>query len=551
MATEYRWLTPLSLEFLSRDYLLPGQTLDERVDIIVNRAEEILGIEGFGNRFKENLAKGWYSLSTPIWANFGTARGLPISCFGSYIEDNMESILETTAEVGMMTKFGGGTSAYFGNLRPRGSDITDNGKSSGSVHFMQLFDNLMNVISQGSTRRGNFAAYLPVDHPDILEFLTIKSEGSPIQDMWFGVTVTDDWMESMIAGDQDKRIIWAKIIESRANVGGPYVLFVDNANNNTADVYKDNPDLYTITHSNLCSEIMLPDNAEESFVCNLASMNILHFDEWRDTDAVELLVFFLDAVMTEFIEKAEKIPYMERSARFARRHRAIGIGWLGWHSYLQSQMLPFDSMEAKMANVVVAKAIQRSAYGASARLAALYGEPEVLVGYGRRNTTLMAIAPTKSSAFILGQVSEGIEPHRANYYIKDLAKGKYTIRNQQLVDYLEGIGYNDEETWNSIRQANGSVQHLDFLSQHEKDVFKTFQEISPREIVIQAAQRQNYIDQGQSLNLMIHPSVPAKDVNQLMIEAWRLGVKGLYYQISVNAAQEFSRDILACVSCEA
>lgn len=551
MATEYRWLTPLSLEFLSRDYLLPGQTLDERVDIIVNRAEEILGIEGFGNRFKENLAKGWYSLSTPIWANFGTARGLPISCFGSYIEDNMESILETTAEVGMMTKFGGGTSAYFGNLRPRGSDITDNGKSSGSVHFMQLFDNLMNVISQGSTRRGNFAAYLPVDHPDILEFLTIKSEGSPIQDMWFGVTVTDDWMESMIAGDQDKRIIWAKIIESRANVGGPYVLFVDNANNNTADVYKDNPDLYTITHSNLCSEIMLPDNAEESFVCNLASMNILHFDEWRDTDAVELLVFFLDAVMTEFIEKAEKIPYMERSARFARRHRAIGIGWLGWHSYLQSQMLPFDSMEAKMANVVVAKAIQRSAYGASARLAALYGEPEVLVGYGRRNTTLMAIAPTKSSAFILGQVSEGIEPHRANYYIKDLAKGKYTIRNQQLVDYLEGIGYNDEETWNSIRQANGSVQHLDFLSQHEKDVFKTFQEISPKEIVIQAAQRQNYIDQGQSLNLMIHPSVPAKDVNQLMIEAWRLGVKGLYYQISVNAAQEFSRDILACVSCEA
>jgi ribonucleoside-diphosphate reductase alpha chain len=549
--SEYVWLTPLSKTFLERDYLLPGQSVDSRVDIICKTAEEILERPGFAAEFKANLKKGWYSLSTPIWTNFGTDRGLPISCFGSYIEDKMESILSTQTEVGMMTKFGGGTSAYFGNLRPRGSKIKDNGESAGAVHFMKLFDSVCNVISQGRTRRGNFAAYLPIDHKDILEFLTIRSEGSDLQDISFGVCVPDEWMHHMIGGDQEKRKVWARVLECRSNTGFPYIFFVDTANRERPEVYKQYDD-YTIKNSNLCTEIMLPNTDTESFVCDLSSMNILYYDDWKKTNAVELLTYFLDAVMSEFIEKAEHIPFMDRAVRFAQRHRALGIGWLGWHSYLQSKMISFESLKAKLLNVEIAKTIKDQAYAASHKHGlekgcpmAFYQSKEI-----RRNTTLLAIAPTKSSSFILGQVSEGIEPHRSNYYLKDLAKGKFTVKNLHLEALLKEKGQDTLTVWKSILERGGSVQHLDFLDADEKSVFKTFAEISPFEVIVQAAQRQKYIDQGQSLNLMIHPSIPIKDVNALIIEAWRLGVKSLYYQISVNAAQEFSRNIMSCNSCE-
>jgi ribonucleoside-diphosphate reductase alpha chain len=546
--SEYRWLTDLSKQFLERDYLVEGQTVDERVDVICATAERILKKPGFAKAFKENIKKGWYSLSTPVWTNFGNDRGLPISCFGSYIEDSMESILFTHAEVGMMTKHGGGTSAYFGNLRGRGEKIRKNGESSGSVHFMKLFENLINVVSQGATRRGNFAAYLPIDHQDIEEFLKIRSEGFPIQDLSFGVCVPDDWMQAMIDGDKDKRKVWAKVLESRAHKGYPYIFFTDTVNKNTVDVYKDKG--MKITHSNLCSEIMLPDSKDECFVCDLSSMNLLYYDEWKDTNAVELIVYFLDAVMTEFIEKASKIPFMERPVRFAKNHRALGLGVLGWHSHLQKWMIPFESMEAKYLNITIAKKLRDEAYKASAKLAKEYGEPELMKGYGRRNSTLLAFAPTKSSAFILGQVSEQAEPNRANIVIKDLQKGKFTMRNPYLEALLEKKGKNDDETWSSILKHGGSVQHLEFLNEHEKAVFKTFSEISMKEVIIQASQRQKYIDQAQSLNLMIHPDIPIKDVNALIIEAWQLGIKSLYYQYSVNAAQKFSRDILACKNCE-
>jgi ribonucleoside-diphosphate reductase alpha chain len=914
--SEYIWLNDFSKQFLENDYLVGGQTVDERVTEICEAAERILNKPGFAKKMKDNIKRGWYSLSSPIWTNFGNDRGFAISCFGSYMEDSTHSILDTHSEVGMMTKYGGGTSAYFGELRGRGAKIKNNGESSGSVHFMQMFDKLINVISQGSTRRGNFAAYLPIEHPDINEFLNIKTEGNPIQDIFFGVTVTDKWMSEMVDGDKDKRKLWAKVIQSRSSVGLPYIVFIDNVNNNTVDVYKDknmkishsnlcvvgsqravsdrglltvkelseqggdiilfdnnkavksspmklieknadvwkitlengmthtvtsyhkvltskrgsgittkygreklcmteckdlvpgtrvaiqtNPGVFGTTHmpeeafllglyqgdgtqvrncimidiwqndfdlipeiqekfdniykkynksnrcdhskfkdvktregshlkqrltsavlkneldftkgvvpnwiwcadeetqweyvrgllctdgtvhaseeksriqlsyasidrqfveqlqilfANLglqtsikilkeagksllpdssgeyryydrkdcwrlivgnkndcvrieektgfltrkkikiekreyrnntkkfyevksveyvgkedvycctvdskehlwtcngfitsnCTEIFLPDNTEESFVCDLSSMNILYFDEWKNTDAVETLVYFLDAVMSEFITKAKHTKHMERAVKFAERHRALGIGWIGWHSYLQSRMIPFESMESKFINGDVAKTIRDQSREASAKLAKEYGEPDLLVGYGIRNTTTTAIAPTKSSAFILGQVSEGIEPHRANYYIKDLQKGKFTIKNTHLVALLEEKGKNTEEVWTSILKKSGSVQHLKFLSDHEKSVFKTFSEISPKEVVIQAAQRQKFVDQGQSLNLMIHPSIPAKEVNALIIEAWRLGVKSLYYQIGANAAQEFSRNILDCKSCE-
>jgi len=505
------------------------------------------------------MAEGYYSLASPVWSNFGKKRGLPISCFGSHIADDMGDILFTQSEVGMMSKLGGGTSGYFGKLRHRGAPVKNNGKSSGAVHIMQLFEKMVDVVSQGSVRRGRFAPYLPIDHPDVMEFLEIGSEGNPIQELTHGVTVSDKWMEEMRDGDVAKRTIWAKVLQSRSEVGYPYILFRDNVNNNAADVYKDkNLEIYA---SNLCTEIMLPSNEKWSFVCCLSSINLLHYDKWKDTDAVETLTYFLDAVMEEFITKLEDFrdsddrddkltfDFMEKAYTFAKENRALGLGALGWHSLLQSKMLPFDSQEAFNLNSEIFKAIKDKSYKASEELANLYGEPEVLKGYGRRNATLNAVAPTTSSAFILGQVSQGIEPIWSNSYVKDIAKIKTTIKNPFLVQLLEEKGQNTGEVWRSIRDYDGSVQHLEFLTDHERDVFKTYPEIDQMTVIYQAANRQNHIDQGQSINVMVHPDMPTKDLNNLYMTAWKLGVKSMYYQHSMNAAQKFKQK-KECTSCE-
>jgi ribonucleoside-diphosphate reductase alpha chain len=299
-----------------------------------------------------------------------------------------------------------------------------------------------------------------------------------------------------------------------------------------------------------CTEIFLPTTKDESFVCDLSSMNLEKWDEFSKTDAVETLVYFLDAVMTEFINKTEGVPFMEAPRKFAIRHRALGVGVLGWHSLLQKKMIPFEGMEAQFLNMDIWKFIRERADAATTELAGLYGEPEVCKGYGRRNTTTLAIAPTTSSSFILGQVSPSIEPLNSNYFVKDLAKGKFTYRNPYLAELLKTKQRDNSEAWKDILVHGGSVQHLDFLTPEEKAVFKTFGEISQKEIVTQAVQRQRYIDQGQSLNLMIGPKVKPKEVNELMIYAWENGIKSLYYQRSANPAQELARSILTCSTCE-
>jgi len=556
-----KWLNENSRKFLAAGYLKDGDAPEKRIREIANYAESILKIDGFTDKFYGYMKEGFYSLSTPIWTNFGTKRGLPISCFGSYVSDNMGSILSTLAEAGMMSKFGGGTSGFFGELRPRGALIkSDKGSSSGSVHFMSLFDKMVDVVSQGSTRRGQFSPYLPIEHQDADEFLDIGTEGNPIQKLTHGVTVTDQWMTEMIGGDKNKRKLWAKVLERRSQIGYPYIFFTDNVNKNAADVYKEKG--LKIHASNLCTEIALPSNEEWSFVCCLSSINLLHYERWKDTDAVETLVYFLDAVMSDFIQKLEELrdsndkekqsafTFMERAYNFSVDNRALGLGALGWHSLLQSKLISFESREAAKLNAEIFKTIQKRAYNASKELAKIFGEPSVLQGYKRRNTTLCAIAPTTSSAFILGQVSQSIEPFFSNYYVKDIDKIKVTIKNPILENLLENKGKNNKETWHSIRDYDGSVQHLKFLSEHERGVFKTFSEIDQYAIVNQAAIRQQYIDQGQSLNLMINPMTPPKDVNALYIHAWRSGVKTLYYQHSMNAAQNLNRKKV-CVSCEA
>ena len=545
----FYWLNENSREFLKQGYLLDGVEPEARIRQIAERAEEILGEDGFAERFYDYMSRGFYSLASPVWANFGLDRGLPISCFGSYMEDTMESILYTQAEVGEMTKLGGGTSGYFGALRPRGAPVTNNGKSNGSYSFTQLFDTIINVVSQGETRRGQFAGYIDVEHDDLDEWLNIKTEGDPVQDIYYGVIIGDEWFRAMLDGDAEKRETWAKIIETRINIGVPYIVFRDNMNEGKPQVYKDTG--YEINASNLCTEIALPATPDESFVCCLSSMNALHFDEWKDTDAVETLTRFLDAVMEEFIQKADGVQFMERPVRFAKRHRAIGIGVLGWHSYLQKNMIPFDSMEAMRRNEEVFRTIKERSYAASEALAEEFGEPEVLEGYGRRNTTTMAVAPTKSSSVILGQVSPSVEPLKSNYFVRDSAKLKATQKNRFLEAILAERGEDTRDTWDSIAAKDGSVQHLDCLTDEEKEVFKTFSEIPQMAIINQAAQRQKHIDQAQSINVSIDPGeVSVKQINQLYISAWEKGIKSLYYQHSVNAAQKFSQDILDCKACE-
>ena len=445
---EIEWLTDNSRKFLESGYLTGDTTPEERIREIADNAERILNKPGFSDKFYKYMAAGFFSLASPIWSNFGKKRGLPISCFGSHVADDMGDILFSQSEVGMMSKLGGGTSGYFGKLRERGADVKNNGSSSGSVHIMQLFEKMVDVVSQGSVRRGRFSPYLPIDHPDIKEFLEIGTEGNPIQELTHGVTVGNDWMQEMIDGDVEKRSIWAKILQRRGEIGYPYILFRDNANNGTVDVYKDKK--HEIYASNLCTEIMLPSNDEWSFVCCLSSQNMLFFDDWKDTDATEVLTKFLYAVYEDFIAKAKDIPFMEKAVKFAREHKSIGVGLLGLHSYLQSKMIAFESLEAKMISSRAAKHLNDHTLIASKELAKKFGEPKLLEGYGEMFTTRCAIAPTTSSSFILGQVSPSIELLQSNYFIKDLAKGKYTYKNPYLEKLLEEKGKNSLTTWRSI-----------------------------------------------------------------------------------------------------
>ena len=556
----FPWLTKYSRDFLAAGYLTTGVKPEERIREIANRAEDILGIPGYSNKFFHYMSEGFFSLSSPVWSNFGKKRGLPISCFGSNVADDMGNILYTQSEVGMMSKLGGGTSGYFGNIRHRGAPVKNNGQASGAVHIMQLFESMVDVVSQGSVRRGRFSPYLPIEHNDISEFLDIGTEGNPIQELTHGVSVTDKWMVEMIEGDLEKRNTWAKVIQRRGEIGYPYIFFKDNANEGAPEVYKKSN--YKINASNLCTEIMLPSNDKWSFVCCLSSLNLLHYDKWKNTDAVETMVYFLDAVITEFTDKLEDYRdsnnrddqqtflFMERAYNFAKENRALGLGVLGWHSLLQSKMLSFNSQEAFNLNNKIFKFIQDKSYKASKELADLFGAPKVLKSHGRRNTTLNAIAPTTSSAFILGQVSQGIEPIWSNIYVKDIAKIKTTIKNPFLVKLLKKKNKDTQDVWRSIRDQDGSVQHLNFLSSEEKEVFKTYPEIDQMDIIYQAANRQNYIDQGQSVNIMVHPDMDATEINKIYITAWKLGLKSLYYQHSMNAAQKFKQK-KDCASCEA
>lgn len=540
----FEWMNDISRRFLAKDYVPEGQSGESRVGVIAQTVGGRFGRNDLADKIYDYAGRGWYSFSSPVWSNFGLDRGLPISCFGSYPDDSIEGILDAHFEIGMMSKHGGGTSICMTPIRHRGADIKDNGKSAGSVHFGTIYDTEIRIISQGSSRRGECAAYWRIDHPDIMEALDIRSEGHEIQKLSYGVCVPNYWMEELIAGDKKKREVWAKLATRRRERGYPYIIFIDNANDQKPQVYKDLG--MEIHQSNLCTEIFLPNSPTESFVCCLSSMNMLRYEEWKDTDAVEVMVYLLDAVMSEFIDKAGNMRGFERAVRFAERHRALGMGQIGWHTYLQSEMIPFDSPAAVGMAVITSRNIQKKALAASAKMASELGEPLYMKGRGRRHTTLTAIAPTQSSAAIVGQVSEGIEIMGANFVVKDKQKVKYTYKNPILMELLASKGKGDAGVIDSIFEAAGSVQHLDFLSPEEKSVFRTSRETHPMATIRQVAARQPHVCQGQSMNLLIDPRMDMKEYNQMLISAWRMGVKSLYYQNNVSSAQELT----SCAACQ-
>ncbi|BCJ91749.1 ribonucleoside-diphosphate reductase, alpha chain [Terrihabitans soli] len=562
MRADYAYLNEDSLKTLSRGYLAEGIPDSElkaaailRSQEIVNTAEKILGRPLPAVRL--GIRRGWVSPASPVWANFGLPRGLPISCNNSHFDDTTASIIFKTAEIGMMTKFGAGTSAWLGELRPEGSPITGGGKSLGPLHFARLIQEQVGVISQANTRRGNAAIYLGIRHPDIHEWLKIKDKGHPIEHLSFGVCIDDEWMEEFLAEGKggEKRLLMAKIVTKRRAKGYPYIFFSGNANKARPDVLKRLG--IEIKATNLCTEIMLPSTTDESFVCDLSSVNLLYYDEWKDTRLVEEMVYLLDAVMTEYVEKIENLDdaqarlLMNSPLKFAKRWRAVGLGTLGYHSMLQSKMIPFESEEARALNIEVHKLVGERSVAASREMAVIYGEPEGMKGTGLRHLCVNAIAPTRSSSVILGQVSQGIEPITGNVFENDNAKGVFTDTNQILKAFLFSRGLDTTKVWEEILRAGGSVQNLCYLTDDEKAVFKTFIEIDQKEVIRQAADRQPFVDQGQSLNLTIAPTVSMRDNVDLIVTAWKLGVKSLYYHNGLNKAQELAREMSSCQACEA
>lgn len=550
MRKDFYWLNKDSVEFLNRGYLGEGVSPKERIRQIGDAIEARMGFKGYSDKYYEYMSKGWISMSSPIWSNFGLPkRGLGISCFGGLLADTTVDILRGLGEVGIMSKYGGGTSVNMSNIRPRGSVISGGGISNGIMPFIEMYQSVTDTISQNGVRRGNVAIYLDIDHGDIEEFLTIRDENSPIQNVSIAVNVTDKFMEEMIAGDSYKRQIWGKILKKREETGYPYLHFIDTVNKNSPKVYRDKG--LTISSSNLCQEIALFTSEEESFVCCISSVNVEHFDEWKnDKEFIWHVMVMLEAVMQEFIEKAQHIPYFEKAVTFAKNQNAVGLGVLGLHSYLQKNMIPFEGIQSKGKINEIFSHLDKMTLEASKDLAIKLGEPPLLKGYGERFTTRMAVAPTTSSSFILGQVSPSIEPLMSNYFLKDIAKGRFSYKNPYLEKVLEDKGKNNFDVWESIMKEGGSVQHLTFLSDLEKDVFKTFEEISQLDVVQNASIMQRYVDQGISLNIMIHPDVPVREINQLIIEGWKLGLKGFYYNRSANKAQELGRSLVSCSSCE-
>ena len=550
------WMNQESFQTVSRGYLLDGETPRGMYYRVAKSAGSYYkDSEHWEKVFFDALWKNWLCAASPILSNMGTERGLPISCNGFETGDSLDSIFKKNHELAMLSKNGAGVSGFLGNVRGRGAGINGNGKSEGVIPWAKIYDTTTISVNQGSTRRGATSLYLPIEHADAEEWINMRRPTGDVNrrclNIHHGVNISDKWMQEMLDGDKDKRKTWESVLTARVETGEPYLFFSDTVNNNLPKCYTDRK--MKVKFSNLCTEIALFSDVKHTFVCCLSSLNALKWDEWKDSNLPEIATRFLDAVISEYIKKASKIEGLENSVRSAIKGRAIGIGILGWHSLLQTKMLPFDSFEAMMLNNQIFKKIRSGFEKETEILASELGEPEWCKGNGRRNTHGLAQAPTKTNSLISSAGSEGTDPIAANIFVVKSAKGTWITKNKNLELLLTIKGKNTEQVWKNINEHSGSVQQLSFLNAEEKAVFLTAREINQFAVIKQASQRQKWIDQAASVNLFFAANSDPKYIHNVHIEAWKSGVKTLYYLRTegVIKGDLASRSASECAACEA
>jgi len=548
---------------ISGGYLLNGESPLDAYKRVCSTVARRLDRPELASKFLEYIWKGWLCLASPVLSNTGTDRGLPISCFGIDVADSIKDIGQKNLEMMLLAKHGGGVGIGINQIRPAGAKIKGNGTSDGVVPFCKIYDSTILATNQGSVRRGAASVNINIDHADFEEWLEIREPKGDVNRQSLNLhqcaVVGDKFMRRLEQGDQEARRKWGKLLQKRKATGEPYILFKGNTNKNNPAAYKENG--LKVHMTNICSEITLHTDENHSFVCCLSSLNLAKYDEWKNTNIIYDAIWFLDGVLEEFIQKAKGRIGFENSVRSAEKGRALGLGALGWHTYLQEKGLPFEGLLSQFETRKIFSQIKIESERASMDLAEVFGEPLWCVGTGMRNTHLRAIAPTVSNSKLSGNVSPGIEPWAANVFTEQSAKGTFIRKNPTLESVLENVGLNNEETWNKILEDGGSVQgikRLDdiLLGNHDipaKEVFKTFKEINQLELVNQAGLRQQYVDQSVSLNLAFPSEATPKWLNQVHMDAWKKGVKTLYY---VRTESVLRGDIAAsamdpsCVSCD-
>jgi ribonucleoside-diphosphate reductase alpha chain len=570
--------TEIYVKTISKGYLLQGEKPKDAYWRVATTVARRLNKPQLASKFFDYIWKGWLNLATPVLSNTGTDRGLPISCFGIDVADSIFDIGAKNLELMLLAKHGGGVGIGINQIRPAGSVITGNGTSDGVVPFCKIYDSTILATNQGSVRRGAASVNLNIEHKDFEDWLEIREPKGDVNrqslNMHQCAVVGDKFMRKLQDGDEDARRKWGKLLQKRKATGEPYILFKGNVNKQNPPMYKQNG--LKVFMTNICSEIVLHTDESHSFVCCLSSLNLAKYDEWKDTDLVYTATWFLDGVLSEFIQKAKGLRGFENSVRSAEKGRALGLGVLGWHTYLQQRGIPFEGMTAQFETRRIFSQMKIESERASRDLASEYGEPLWCKDSGFRNTHLRAIAPTVSNSKLSGDVSAGIEPWAANVFTEQTAKGTFIRKNGELEKVLKKIGINTKETWDKILADGGSIQDIDALEgwcylngklvkseevpaedQHKtfqvKNVFKTFKEINQLDLVRQAGIRQQYIDQSVSLNLAFPATAEPKWINQVSMEAWKQGVKTLYYMrtesvlrgdIATKAMDE------NCISCD-
>ena len=548
--------TEIYVKTISKGYLLAGETPKDAYWRVSTAVARRLGKPHLASKFFDYIWRGWLNLATPVLSNTGTDRGLPISCFGIDVGDSIQEIGQKNLEMMLLAKHGGGVGIGVNMIRSAGSRITGNGTSDGVVPFCKIYDSTILATNQGSVRRGAASINLNIDHGDFDEWIEIREPKGDVNRQSLNlhqcVVVGDKFMRKLEEGDAEARRKWGKVLQKRKATGEPYIMFKGNVNKSNPEAYKQNG--LKVFMTNICSEITLHTDESHSFVCCLSSINLAKYDEWKDTDLVYTAIWFLDGVLEEFIQRAKNMRGFENSVRSAEKGRALGLGVLGWHTYLQQKGMSFEGLPAQFETRKIFSQMKIEAERASRSMAEEYGEPLWCVGTGMRNTHLMAIAPTVSNSKLSGNVSAGIEPWAANVFTEQTAKGTFIRKNTELERVLRKIGINNKDTWDKILQDGGSVQDIAELdnwgfingklvnrndmteSNFEnkeidwvKDVYKTFKEINQLELVKQAGIRQQYVDQSVSLNLAFPTQATPKWINQVHMEAWKSGIKTLYY----------------------